>query len=174
MNEVPYLESTSVSSAPTHAISDSCLNHLETSISSSLHSTPTATALIQACRISCLVVQLYLTLCDPMDYSMSGFPVLNHFLEFARTHVHWVGDDIQPSHPLSSPSPPAFNLSQHQSFPMSLSPSNEYLALTSRLIDLLAVQGTLVFSSTTVQKYQFFSVQPFLLSSSHIRTLEKS
>ena len=45
--------------------------------------------------------------------SMPGFPVL-YFLEFAHTHVHWVGDDIQPSHPLSSPSPPAFSLSQHQ------------------------------------------------------------
>ena len=140
MNEVPYLESTSVSSAPTHAISDSCLNHLETSISSSLHSTPTATALIQACRISCLVVQLYLTLCDPMDYSMSGFPVLNHFLEFARTHVHWVGDDIQPSHPLSSPSPPAFNLSQHQSLFqwVSVLPMNIWRWLQDWLISLLS------------------------------------
>ena len=43
-----------------------------------------------------------------------GFPVLLHLLEFAETHVHWVGDAIQPSHPLSSPSPPTFNLSQHQ------------------------------------------------------------
>ena len=53
------------------------------------------------------------TLCDPMDYSMSGFPVLNHFLEFAQTHVHWVTDAIQPSHPLLSPSL-ALNLFQHQ------------------------------------------------------------
>ena len=49
-----------------------------------------------------------------MDCSMPGFPVLNHLLKFAQIHVHWVGDAIQPSHPLSSPSPPAFNLSQHQ------------------------------------------------------------
>ena len=89
--------------------------HLDTSISSSLHSTPTATALIQVCSLSYFVQSLCLTLCDPMDYSMSGFPVLNHLPEFAQTHVHWVGDDIQPSHPLPSPSPPAFNLSQHQS-----------------------------------------------------------
>ena len=52
-------------------------------------------------------------LCDPMDYSTSGFPVLHDFPEFAQTHVHWVGDAIQPSHPLSFPSPPAFDLSQH-------------------------------------------------------------
>ena len=53
-------------------------------------------------------------LCDPMDCSTPGFPVLHHLLERAQTHVHQVGDAIQPSHPLSSPSPPALNLSQHQ------------------------------------------------------------
>ena len=50
-----------------------------------------------------------------MDYSMPGFPVLHHLLEIVQTHVHCVGDAIQPTHPLSSPSPPALNLSQHQS-----------------------------------------------------------
>ena len=54
------------------------------------------------------------TLCDPMDCSTPGFPVHDQLLDLAQTHVHWVGDAIQPSHPLSSPSPPAFNLSQHQ------------------------------------------------------------
>ena len=54
------------------------------------------------------------TLCDPMDCSMPGFPVHHQLLELAQTHVHWVNDAIQPSHPLSSPSLPAFNLSQHQ------------------------------------------------------------
>ena len=49
-----------------------------------------------------------------MDFSTPGFPVLHHLLEFAQTHVHWVGDAIQSFHPLSFPSPPAFNLSQHQ------------------------------------------------------------
>ena len=49
-----------------------------------------------------------------MDYSTPGLPVHYQLLEFTQTHVHWVGDAIQPSHPLSSPSPPAFNLSQHQ------------------------------------------------------------
>ena len=62
----------------------------------------------------CSVTQLCLTLCDPMDCTMPGFPVLHHLLELAQTHVHWVGDAIQPSCPLSTPSLPAFNLSQHQ------------------------------------------------------------
>ena len=59
-------------------------------------------------------VQLCPTLCDPMDCSTPGFPVLHQPLELAQTHVHQVGDTIQPSYPLSSPSPHAFNLSQHQ------------------------------------------------------------
>ena len=59
------------------------------------------------------VAQLCLTLCDPMDCSMPGFPVPHQLLELAQTHVHQVSDAIQPSHPLSSPSP-ASNLSQHQ------------------------------------------------------------
>ena len=53
------------------------------------------------------------TLCDPMDCSTPGLPVHHHLLEFTQTHVHWVGDAIPPSHPLSSPSP-ALNLFQHQ------------------------------------------------------------
>ena len=107
----------------------------------------------------CSVAQSCLSLCDPMDYSMPGFPVLHGLLEFAQIHVHWVNDAIQPSHPLSSPSPPALNLSQHQglsnelalcirwpkywNFSFSISPSNEYSGLISFRIDwldLLAVQ----------------------------------
>ena len=101
-----------------------------------------------------------LTLCDPLDCSLPGFPVLHHLPEFAQTHVHWVGDVIQPSHPLSSPSPPALNLSQHQGlfqwvssshqwpkyWSFSISTSNEYSGLISFRVgwlDLLAVQGTL-------------------------------
>ena len=61
-----------------------------------------------------LVAQLCLTLCDPMDGSMPGLPVHHQLLEFTQTHAHQVGDAIQPSHPLLSPSPLAFNLSQHQ------------------------------------------------------------
>ena len=108
------------------------------------------------------VTQLCLTLYNPVDCSMQSFLVLRHFPELAQTHAHWVGDAIQPSHPLSSPSPPAFSLSQHQglcqwvsssrkwpeywSFSFSNSPSNEYSGLISfsmDWLDLLAVQGTL-------------------------------
>ena len=60
------------------------------------------------------VIQSCLTLCDPMDCSTPGFPVHDQLLELTQIHVHLVGDAIQPFHPLSSPSPPAFNLSQHQ------------------------------------------------------------
>ena len=60
------------------------------------------------------VAQLCPTLCNPMDCSMPGFPVYHQLPELAQTHVHWVGDAIQPSHPLSSHSLPDFNLSQHQ------------------------------------------------------------
>ena len=102
------------------------------------------------------------TLCDPMDCSMPGLPIHHQLPEFTHMHVHWVSDAIQPSHPLSSPSPPAFNLSQHQGlfqwvssshevakvleFSFSISPSNEYSGLiTFRMdwLDLLAIQGTL-------------------------------
>ena len=99
--------------------------------------------------------------------------------ESTQTHVQWVGDAIQPSHPLSSPSPPALNLSQHQSlfqwvnylhevakywsFSFSINPSNEYPGLISfkmDWLDLLAAKGlSRLFSNTTVQKHQFFSVQ---------------
>ena len=113
-------------------------------------------------NFSCSVSQLCLTLCDPMDCSMPGLLVLHHLLELAQTPVHWVSDAIQPSCPLSSPSPPAFNLSsirvfynesavcitwpKYWSFSFSISPSNEYSGLISfRMdwLDLLAVQGTL-------------------------------
>ena len=93
----------------------------------------------------------------PMNCSTPGFPVLYCLPEFSQTRVHWVGDAIQPSHPLSSPSPPTFNLSQHQGLPMSwlfawdgqsfsFSPSNEYSGLISFRITwfhIPAVQRTL-------------------------------
>ena len=97
-----------------------------------------------------------------MDYSIPDYSVLHYLLESAQVHVHCISDAIQPSHLLSFPSPPAFNLSQHQdlfhgsvlcirwpkywSFSFSISPSNEYSGLISFRIDwfnLLAVQGTL-------------------------------
>ena len=117
-------------------------------------------------------------------------------LEFTQTHVHWVGDAIQPSHPLLSPSSPAFNLSQHQGLfkwgssshqvakvleyqlqhqflPMNIqdwSPLgwNDWISLQSKGLSR-------VFSNTTVQKHQFFSAQLSLWSSSHTHTwpLEK-
>ena len=105
-----------------------------------------------------LVTQLCPTLCDPMDHSMPGLPVHHQLPKFTQTHVHWVGDAIQPSYPLSSPSPPAINLSQHRglfksvrwpkywSFSFNISPFNEHSGLISfRMdwLDLLAVQGTL-------------------------------
>ena len=126
-----------------------------------------------------------------MDCSTPGFRVLHYLTEFAQTHVHCVGDAIQPSHSLSSPSP-AFNLSQHQGlfkwvrwpkcgrFSFNINPSNEYSGLISfRMdrLDLLAVQKlSRVFSNTTVQKHQFFSTQFCLSSNSHIHTwlLEKT
>ena len=67
----------------------------------------------------------YVWLCEPMDCSMPGFPVLHHLLEFAQTHVHWMDDAIQPSHPLSSPSPLALNLSQHQGLSQWVSSSHQ-------------------------------------------------
>ena len=71
------------------------------------------------------VAQSYPTLCDPMDYSSPGLPVHHQHPESTQTHVHRVGDAIQPSHPLSSPSPPAPNPSQHQSLFQCVSSSHE-------------------------------------------------
>ena len=111
---------------------------------------------VQSATQSCL------TLCDPMDCSTPGLHVHHHLLEFTQTHVHHVGDAIQPSHSLSSPSPPAFNLSQRRvfsnesvlrirwpkywSFSFSISPFNEYSGLISFRMDwfdLFAIQRTL-------------------------------
>ena len=66
------------------------------------------------CCCCCSVAKLHLTLCDPMDCSTPGFPVLQYLSEFAQIYVHWVSGVIQLSHPLLHPSPPAFNLFQHQ------------------------------------------------------------
>ena len=71
------------------------------------------------------VTQSCLTLYDPMDCSMPSFPVHHQLPELAQTHVHRVSDPIQPSHPLSSPSPPAFSLSQHQGLFQGLSSSHQ-------------------------------------------------
>ena len=71
------------------------------------------------------VTQSCPTLCNPMDCSTPGFPVHHQLPDLAQTHVHWVGDAIQLSHPLSSPPPPAFNLSQHQGLFKWVSSSNQ-------------------------------------------------
>ena len=128
----------------------------------------------------CSVTKLCPTLCDPMKCSTPGFPVLHCVLEFAQTHVHWVGDAIQPSHPLSSPSPPAPNPSQHQGiFQMSqnftwggqsigVSASASVLPMNSQdwsplrwtgLISFESKGCSRVLSNTTVQKHQFFCAQ---------------
>ena len=110
----------------------------------------------------CSVGQSHPTLCDPMDCSTPGFPVLHHIPKLAQTHVHWVGDAIQPSHLLSSllllpsvflstrifssESALCIRWPNYWSFSFSISPSNEYWGLISFRIDwfdLLAVQGTL-------------------------------
>ena len=71
------------------------------------------------------IAQSCLTLCDPMNRCTPGLPVYHQLLEFTQTNVHRVGDAIQPSHPLSSPSPPALNPSQHQSLFQRVSSSHE-------------------------------------------------
>ena len=131
------------------------------------------------------VTQSCPTLCDPMDCSTPGFPVHHQLPELAQIHVYWVSDAIQPSHPLSSPSPPTINLSQCQGLfqwvssshqvatvlefqTVCISPSNEYSALISFRMDwlyLLEVQGTL---KKFLQEHQFFSTQHSLQSKSHI------
>ena len=74
------------------------------------------------------VAQSSPTLCDPMNHNTPGLPVHHQLLEFTQTHVHWVGDAIQPSHPLSTPSP-ALNLSQHQGLFKCVSPSYQVAKL---------------------------------------------
>ena len=117
---------------------------------------------IHQSQFSGSVAQSCLTLCNPVNFCIPGPPVHHQLSEFTQIHVHRVSDAIQPSHPLSSPSPPAFNLCQHKvfssesvlcirwpeywSFRFSISPPTEYSGLISfRMdwLDLLAVQETL-------------------------------
>ena len=133
------------------------------------------------------VAQSCPSLCDPMNSSTPGLPVHHQLLEFTQTHVHQVSDAIQPSHPLSSPSPPTFNLSQHQglsnepvlrirwpkdwSFSFSTSPSSEHPGLISfrmNWLDLLAVQGNSQEFSPTPQ---FKSINSLVLIFLHSSTL---
>ena len=126
------------------------------------------------------VAQSCPTLCDPMNHSMPGLPVYHQLPESTQTHVHWVGDAIQPSHPWSSPSPSTFNLSQHQGLFQGVSSLNQVAKVLgvsastlvlpvntqdwSRLawtgwISLQSKGLSTVFSSTTVQKHHFFGAQ---------------
>ena len=82
-------------------------------------------SLVKMKKAFSLVTQLCPTLCDPMDCSTPGFPVHHQLPELTQTHVHCVGDAIQPSHPLSSPSPPAFNIYQHQGLFQGVSSSHQ-------------------------------------------------
>ena len=137
----------------------------------------------------CSVANSCRTLCALMNCSTPGFSVLHYLPEFAQTHVHWISDAIQPSHPLSPPSPPALNLSQHQGllkwisscirWPKywSYSISQSVLSMNIQgwfplgltgLISLLSKRLSKVFSRTKLQKHQFFSAQSSLWSNSHI------
>ena len=123
----------------------------------------------------CSVTQSCPTLCNPMDCSPRGFPVLHHLPELAQTHVRCIGDVIHPSHPLSSllflpsifPSIRVFSSESALcirwpkywsfSFNFSINLSNEYSGLISfRLISMQSKGLSRVFSNTTVQKHQFF------------------
>ena len=141
------------------------------------------------------VAQSCPTLCDPMNLSMPGLAVHHQLPEFTQTHVHRVGDVIQPSHPLSSPSPPApippsirvfsnestlcIRWPKYWSFSFSISPSKEHPGLISFRMDWLNLRATKelsrVFFKTTVQKHQFFGAQLSSQFNSHIHTwpLEK-
>ena len=131
------------------------------------------------------VTQLCPTLCDPMDYSTPGFPVHHQLLEFTQTHVHGVGDAIQPSHPLSYPSPPAFNFPsimvfsnesvlhirwpKYWSLSFSISPSNEYSGLISFRSGLTSLQCK--DSGESFARLQFKSINSSVLSFLYSPTL---
>ena len=142
------------------------------------------------------VAQLCPTLCDPMNRSTPGLPVHHQPPESTQTHVHRVGDAIQPSHPLLSPSPPVPNPSQHQGLSqwinslhevakvLGVSASASVLPMNTQDWSPLGWTGWIslqpkglsrVFSNTIVQKHQFFGAQLSSQSNSHIHTwpLEK-
>ena len=125
------------------------------------------------------VTQLCLTLWDLMDYSMPGFPVHHQLSELTQTHVHWAGDAIQPSPPLSSPSPPTFSLSQHRGLFQWVTSLHQVTKVFECQLQHQSFQWRIslqskglwrVFPNTTVQKHQFFGTQLSLQSKSHIHT----
>ena len=117
------------------------------------------------------VAQLCVTLCDPIDSSTPGLPVHHQFPEVLQTHVHWVGAAIQPSHPLPSPSPPAFKLAQNWYFPMS-----QFFTLDGQSIGvsafwMLSCKSTFSLSSFTFLKRLFSSLMSAIMvvSSAYLR-----
>ena len=139
------------------------------------------------------VTQSCPTLCNPMNRSMPGLRVHQQLPEFTQTHVHQVSDVIQPSHPLSSPSPPAPNPSQHQSLFQWVNSLHEVAKVLEFQLQHRSFQRnpradllqnglvgspcwrvskglSRVFPNITVQKHQFFSAQPSSQSNSHIHT----
>ena len=134
----------------------------------------------------CSVAQSCPTLCDPMNCSRPGFPVHHHLPEFAQTHVHWVGDAIQPSHPLSSLLPPSIFPSirvfskesvlpirwpKNWSFSFSISTFNEYSGLTSLKDGLVGSLCSPRDSQESPPTTQFKSINSSALSLLHSRTL---
>ena len=112
----------------------------------------------------CSVTQSCLTFCDCMDRSKPGFPVLHFLPEFAQTHVHWVGDAIQPSHPLSSPSPPAFNLAQHQGLFKWVSSSPQVARVLEFQLQHQSFQWILGLISYRIDWFDLLAIQGMLKS----------
>ena len=108
------------------------------------------------------VAKLYPILCNPMDYSTPGFPVLHYLPEFSQTHVHWTGDAIQSSHPLLPTSPPAFNLSQHHGLLQRVSSSHQ----VAKVLELQH-QSISQFSCSVVSN----SLQPHGIQHARLRCL---
>ena len=105
------------------------------------------------------VTQSCPTLCDPVDCSTPGLPVHHQLPEFTQTHVHWVGDAIQVSYPLSSPSPPAFNVSQHQSLFKWVNSSHQVAkVLEFHLMSPFKVKCKNVIGETLHMNYLVFSL----------------
>ena len=101
------------------------------------------------------------TLCDPMDCSMSRFPVHHQLLELAQTHVHWVSDAIKPSHPLLPPSPPSFNLSQHQGLFQWVCSLHQVVKVLEFQLKLNEYSGLILFRN---DRFDLFIVQRTLKS----------
>ena len=99
--------------------------------------------IIIKCSFSSVQSLSHVLLCDPMNCSTTGLPVCHQLLEFTQTHVHWVGDAIQLSHPLSSPSPPALSLSQHQGLFKWVSSSHQVATVVEFQLQHQSFQWTL-------------------------------